>query len=100
MVRLLRDAADGLRGHFGVGAGTQLDALVDKARAQAVRVHERAIVRERDERLVDGRNVRLRGLPRRGGAGRGIARMPDGDEALERGQARFVEHLGDQAQVL
>ena len=63
VVRLLRDAADGLGGHLGVGARAQLDALVDQAGAQAVGVHQGAIMRQGDEDLVDSRDMRLRGLP-------------------------------------
>ena len=41
---------------------------------KAFRVDERAVVRERDQHVVDGRDVRLRG--RCGAAARGVARGP------------------------
>ena len=100
VVRLFGNVADRLRGNLGVGAGAKLDALVDQAGAQAVRVHERAVVREGDERLIDRRDVGLGGFPRRRGAGSGIARVADRHKAGERSEARLVEHLRDQAQVL
>lgn len=89
-----------LRRHLGVGSRAKLDAVIDQAGAQAVRVHERAVVGKGDERLVDRRNVRLGGFPRRRGAGGGVARVADCHKAGERSEASLVEHLRDQAQVL
>jgi hypothetical protein len=100
VVRGLRHLADGLRGHLAVGTGAELHALVDEVRAQGVRVDERAVVRKRDEHVVDGRDVRLRGFPRRGAAARGVPRMAHGHEAFERGQAGLVEHLRHEAEIL
>ncbi len=80
--------------------GAELHALAHQARAQRVRVHERAVVRKRDQHFVDGRDMRLRSLPRRRGAACGVPGVPHGYEPVERCQARFVEHLRDQAQVL
>ena len=57
-------------------------------------------MRERDEHVVDGRDVRLGGLPRRGAAARGVARVTHGHEALERCERGLVEHLRHEAQVL
>lgn len=100
VMSLLGNVADRLRRHLGVGSRAKLDAVIDQAGAQAICVHERAVVREGDERLVDCRDMGLGGLPRRRGAGSGVAGMADCHKAGERSEARFVKHLCDQAQVL
>ena len=90
-----------LRCRLAVGARARSCTPSPASRARkAVRVHERAVVRERDQHVVDGRDVRLGGLPRRRAAARGVARVAHGHEALERRQRGFVEHLRDQAQIL
>ncbi len=101
VVRLPRELADGLGRHLGVGAGAQVLPLVDKLRPQVVRVHQRAVVGERDERVVDSGDVRLRRLP--GGASRrwwssARARWPP---RPRKGRQRcLVEDLGHKPQVL
>lgn len=59
MVRLAREMPDGFGRHLRIGAGAQMFALVDELGPQVVRVHERAVVGQRDERIVDGGDVRL-----------------------------------------
>ena len=54
---------------------------------------------ERDRAAAGGLERRLGVLPG-AGAGRGVARVADGEVALERGQRGLVEDLGDQAHVL
>lgn len=57
VMSLLGNVADRLRRHLGVGSRAKLDAVINQAGTQAVRVHERAVVREGDERLVDCRDM-------------------------------------------
>ena len=101
MVRLTREVADGLGRHLGIGAGAQVLPLVDKLRPQVVRVHQRAVVGERDERVVDSGDVRLRRLPGGLPAAGGVAHVPDGHHALAKARQRcLVEDLGHKPQVL
>ena len=81
MVRLAREMPDGLGRHLGIGAGAQMLALVDELRPQVIRVHQRAVVGQRDERVVDGGDMRLGRLPGGLPAARGIAHVPDGHHA-------------------
>ena len=75
--------------------------LVDKLRPQVVRVHQRAVVGERDERVVDSGDVRLRRLPGGLPAAGGVAHVPDGHHALAKARQRcLVEDLGHKPQVL
>ena len=73
-----------------------------RLRPQVVRVHQRAVVGERDERVVDGGDVRLGRLP--GGLRRrswSSARGPMATTPSPRpGQRRLVEDLGHKPQVL
>ena len=99
--KLAREVADGLGRHLGIGAGAQMLALIDELRPQVVRVHQRAVVGQRDERIVDGGDVRLGRLPGGLPAARGIAHVPDGHHALAKTrQRRLVEDLGHKPQVL
>ncbi len=92
---------DGFGRHLGIGAGAQMLALVDELRPQVIRVHKRAVVGQRDERVVDGGDMRLGRLPGGLPAARGIAHMPDGHHALAKTrQRRLVEDLGHKPQVL
>ena len=101
VVRLAREMPDGFGRHLRIGAGAQMFALVDELGPQVVRVHERAVVGQRDERIVDGGDVRLGRLPGSLSAARGIAHVPDGHHALAKArQRRLVEDLGHKPQVL
>ena len=92
---------DGFGRHLGIGAGAQMLALVDELRPQVIRVHQRAVVGQRDERVVDGGDMRLSRLPGGLPAARGIAHVPDGHHALAKTrQRRLAEDLGHKPQVL
>ena len=93
------EVADELGRHLGVGVGAEGDAHLDELAAQGVEVDERAIVRQRDDHVVDGGEVRLRGLPALG-ASRAIAHVPDGDPAWHGREVGIREHLRHQAKVL
>ena len=80
---LARDLADEFRGHFRIGAGAQMLARVDEARADGIGVDERAVMRKRNEHFVDGGDVRLRRFPRPA-ATCGISCMPDRHEPFKR----------------
>ncbi len=62
-------------------------------------VHQVAVVAERQRALGGGPEGRLGVLPH-GGAGGGVAGVPDGDMAEQRAQGGFVEDLRDQTHVL
>ena len=101
VVRLAREMPDGLGRHLGIGAGAQVLPLVDELGPQMVRVHQRAVVGQRDKRVVDGGDVRLGRFPAGFSAARGVAHMSDGHHTLaEPRQRRLVEDLGHEPQVL
>ena len=56
-------------------------------------------MREGDDLVAHGGEVRLSRLPRTRPAARGIARMSDGDLAGKRGEVALFEHLGHEAKV-
>ena len=98
--RAPRDLADELRGRPRCRCRrVQLARPSPTSRARKrVRVHERAVVGERDQHVVDGRDVRLGRLPRgrrRRSWSSARDRRPRSPRAPPSG--RFVEHLGDQA---
>ena len=105
-------------GWWASSAVTRPVSLVDDSRARAWRssspdgpgrsatsldsscgVDQVAVVAERDRAVGGGAERRLRVLPG-AGAGRGVARVADGQVALERVEGGLVEHLRDQAHVL
>ena len=99
VARLLGEVADELGGDLGVGVGAERDAQVDHLAAERVRVDEGAVVRQRDDHVVDGGQVGLRGLPTLGPGG-AVAHVAHGQLAGERRQVGVGEHLVDQTQVL
>ncbi len=98
---------DELGDERGVGGGVEARRGVGRGEAgehaellgELERVGEVAVVPEREagvaDRAVDGLGVAPAARP--GGA---VAHVADGEVAFERGDAAFVEHLGDQAHVL
>ena len=86
LVLLLGEEADEAGGDLGVGVGAEGHAHVDELDAQLVEVDERAVVGQRDDDVINGREVRLGALPALG-AGRAIAHVANGDLA---GQGREV----------
>ena len=98
MVRRPGEEADRLCGNLGIGISAQLDALLGKAGAQRVGVHQRAVVGER-EALVRG-YVRLHCIQRCCAAARGVAHVTHRDESSHRGERRLVECLRYQAEAL
>ncbi len=100
MVRLARVIANDLARNLGIGIAAEFDALANEIGANAIRVHQRAVMRQRDEHLVDGRHMRLGACPTAHAAARRVAAMSHGDLAPKRGERALVEHLGHQAEVL
>ena len=100
VVALHRERADERRDDLGVGGRAEAQALALEGLAQLVRVHEVAVVGERDDLSADGRQVRLGVLPARGGAGGGVAGVADRDVAGQRVEVALAEHARDQAEVL
>ena len=99
MVRTLREVADELGRDLGVGVGEEGHAQLDQLATQLVRIHERAVVRERDDDVVDGGEMRLCGLPALG-ARRAVANVAHCELAGECGEVRGGEHGAEQAEVL
>ena len=99
VARLLGEVADELGGNLRVGVGAERDAQVDHLAAKRVRVDEGAVVRQRDDHVVDGGQVGLRRLPALGTGG-AVAYVTHSQLAGERRQVGIGEHLVDQAKVL
>ena len=105
--RQVRPGREQARHHRGVGGGVVVQAQVDHLLGQLGRVHQVAVVGQRD-RGRDPAPVRAgRGRPQRGlrvlpvgRAGGGVAGVADRDVAAQAGQRGLVEDLGDQAEVL
>ena len=98
-VAALGKEANELGRHLGVGVGAERDAHLDELVAQAVEVHERAVVRQCDDHVVDHREVRLRGLPALG-AGGAVAAVAAGDLAGHGREVGVGKDLRDEAEVL
>ena len=98
MVRALGEVADEFGGDLGVGIGEEGHAQLDELATQLVGVDERAVVRERDDDVVDGGEVRLRGLPALGARGT-VAHVAHGELAGERGKVGIGKDLVDEAEV-
>ena len=98
MVRALGEVADEFGGDLGVGIGEEGHAQLDELATQLVGVDERAVVRERDDDVVDGGEVRLRGLPALGARGT-VAHVAHGELAGERGKVGIGKDLIDEAEV-
>lgn len=99
VVRLHREVADELGGDFGVRVGAEEDAEVDELTAQRIRIHERAVMGDSDDRVIDRREVGLCRLPALG-ACRAVAHMSHGDLAPEGSEIGIREDRIDQAQIL
>ncbi len=89
----------------GVGGGGGRAARLDQAGVagaggQLGGVDQVAVVAERHAGACRGVAEHRLGVLPGGGAGGGVAAVPDGDVALHRGQGLLVEHLADQAEVL
>ena len=95
----LREVANELGRNFAVGAGTEGYAHLNELGAQRVKVHERAVVGQRDDYVVDHREVRLRGLPPLG-TGRSVPAVANSHLARHCGKVCLGEDLRDQAKVL
>ena len=91
--------ADGTRGNLAVGMAVKLHPLVCEPSTLGLGIHERPVVGERDELVVDGRDMGLGCRPPTT-AGRGIARVPDGDIARQMPERLLVEDLVDEPEVL
>ena len=94
-----RKEADELRGHLRVGVGPEAHAHAVELRAEMVGVHQGAIVRKRDNDVVDGGQVRLSRLPA-ARARSAIANVSDGKLARHSPQIVIREDLGNKTQVL
>ena len=99
MMGFARVIAYDLARDFRVGVAAEFNALANKVGADAVRVHKRAVVRKRDEHLVDGRHVGLGACPVAHATARGVTAMAHGHFAAQCSERAFIEHLGNQAQV-
>ena len=95
----LREVANELGRNLAVGAGTEGYAHLNELGAQRVKVHERAVVGQRDDYVVDHREVRLRGLPPLGTGG-AVAAVANCHLAWHGGKVCLGEDLCDQAKVL
>ena len=98
VARTLGKVADKLGRDLGIRIGEERHAQLDQLTAQLVGVDEGAVVRERDNDAIDGREVRLRGFPALG-AGSAVAHMTHGQLAGERRQVGVGEHAVEQAQI-
>ena len=83
MASTLSKVADEFGRDLGIRVGEERHAQLDQLAAQLVGVDEGAVVRERDNDAIDGREVRLRGFPALG-AGGAIAHMTHGQLTGER----------------
>ena len=83
MACTLSKVADEFGRDLGIRVGEERHAQLDQLAAQLVGVDEGAVVRERDNDAIDGREVRLRGFPALG-AGGAIAHMTHGQLTGER----------------
>ena len=99
VARTLGKVADELGRDLGIRVGEERHAQLDQLAAQLVGVDEGAVVRERDNDAIDGREVRLRGFPALG-AGGAVAHMTHGQLTGERRQVGIGEHAVEQAQIL
>ena len=98
MACTLSKVADELGRDLGIRIGEERHAQLDQLTAQLVGVDEGAVVRERDNDAIDGREVRLRGFPALGTGG-AIAHVAHGQLAGERRQVGVGEHAVEQAQI-
>ena len=99
MACTLSKVADEFGRDLGIRVGEERHAQLDQLAAQLVGVDEGAVVRERDNDAIDGREVRLRGFPALG-AGGAVAHMAHGQLTGERRQVGIGEHAVEQAQIL
>ena len=99
MACTLSKVADEFSRDLGIRVGEERHAQLDQLAAQLVGVDEGAVVRERDNDAIDGREVRLRGFPALG-AGGAVAHMAHGQLTGERRQVGIGEHTVEQAQIL
>lgn len=99
MARPLGEIPDKARRDLGIGARHKRDAQIDELAAQLVGIHERAVMRQRNDHVVDRREMRLRGLPAFG-ARCAVAHVSDGEVARERAEVCVRKHLVEEAQVL
>ena len=99
MASTLSKVADEFGRDLGIRVGEERHAQLDQLAAQLVGVDEGAVVRERDNDAIDGREVRLRGFPALG-AGGAVAHMTHGQLTGERRQVGIGEHAVEQAQIL
>ena len=99
MARPLGEIPDKARRDLGIGARHKRDAQIDELAAQLVGIHERAVMRQRNDHIVDRREMRLRGLPAFG-ARCAVAHVSDGEVARERAEVCVRKHLVEKAQVL
>ena len=99
MACTLGKVADEFGRNLGIRIGEERHTQLDQLTAQLVGVDEGAVVRERDDDTIDGREVRLRGFPALGTGG-AIAHMTHGQLAGERRQVGVGEHAVEQAQIL
>ena len=98
-VLLLREEADEPGRHLGVRMRAEGHAHVDELDAQLVKVHQRAVMRQRDDNVVDGREVRLRALPPLAARG-AIAHMADSHLAGQGREIGVREDLRHKAEIL
>ena len=98
-VAALREVADELGRNLAVGVRAEGDAHLDELAAQGVKVHEGAVVRQRNDHVVDHREVRLGRLPPLG-ARRAVAAVANCHLAWHSGKVCLGEDLCDQAKVL
>ena len=99
VARTLGKVADEFGRDLGIRVGEERHAQLDQLAAQLVGVDEGAVVRERDNDAIDGREVRLRGFPALG-AGGAVAHMTHGQLTGERRQVGIGEHAVEQARSL
>ena len=99
MASTLSKVADEFGRDLGIRVGEERYAQLDQLATQLVGVDEGAVVRERDNDAIDGREVRLRGFPALG-AGGAVAHMTHGQLTGERRQVGIGEHAVEQAQIL
>ena len=99
MASTLSKVADEFGRDLGIRVGEERYAQLDQLATQLVGVDEGAVVRERDNDAIDGREVRLRGFPALG-AGGAVAHMTHGQLTGERRQVGIGEHAVEQARSL
>ena len=96
--RALSEVPDELGSDLGIGIGKEGNAQLNELTTQLVGVDECAVMGERDDNLVDGGEVRLRGLPAFG-ARRSVAHVPHRELARKRRKVGVGKDLPTKAQV-